>query len=411
MDVITAFDKVRDSYIDYVKTAFGTQYPGLEAERERLLRQPGTICQEPWIEPIPRYRTSGKKIQDLTADELPGLSQAEIEAFKELVSCGLVGEYDLYDHQVAMLREVLSGENAVVTAGTGSGKTEAFLLPLLAYLVKESAGWSQPSPKIAGQDDWWRSRRWPQGRQAQESLRIAQRGNEQREAAVRGLILYPMNALVEDQMSRLRTALDSDEARNWFDQNRYGNRFYFGRYNSETPIPGHELRPTGNPDRDRIDRLVSVLTEAESAANAAAEHAGNTGRPEVRYFFPLLDGAEMRSRWDMQDHPPDILITNFSMLSVMLMRDADEDIFEKTRQWLEKDDSVFHLVIDELHLHRGTTGTEVSYLLKLLLLRLGLTPDSQNFVCSVPAHHWNPTAPAAFPSSLSSLALSGTVPR
>ena len=376
MDIIRAFDKVRDSYIDYVKTAFGTQYPGLEAERERLLRQPGTICQEPWIEPIPRYRTSGKNIQDLTADELPNLSQSEIEAFKDLVSCGLVGEYKLYDHQVAMLREVLSGEKAVVTAGTGSGKTEAFLLPLLAYLVKESDGWSQPGQKAAGQDDWWRTRRWPQGSRARESIRVPQRSNEQRDAAVRGLILYPMNALVEDQMSRLRNALDSDEARTWFGQYRHGNRFYFGRYNSTTPVPGHELNPHGNPDRDRIDRLVSALKEAENAANAAAEHAGTTGRPEVRYFFPLLDGAEMRSRWDMQDHPPDILITNFSMLSVMLMRDADEGIFEKTRQWLEKDNSVFHLVIDELHLHRGTTGTEVSYLLKLLLLRLGLTPDS-----------------------------------
>ena len=376
MDVIRAFDKVRDSYIDYVKTAFGTQYPGLEAEREWLLREPGTICQEPWIEPIPRYRASGQKIQDLTSDELPGLSQAEIEAFKDLVSCGLVGEYDLYDHQIAMLRKVLCDENAVVTAGTGSGKTEAFLLPLLAYLVKESAGWSQPGPKTAGQDDWWRTRRWPQGRSAQDSLRVAQRSNEQRDAAVRGLILYPMNALVEDQMSRLRTALDSDEARTWFDQYRRGNRFYFGRYNSATPVPGHELNPRGNPDRDRIDRLVSALKEAENASNAAAEHARNTGRPDVRYFFPLLDGAEMRSRWDMQDHPPDILITNFSMLGVMLMRDADEGIFEKTRQWLKRDDSVFHLIIDELHLHRGTTGTEVSYLLKLLLLRLGLTPDS-----------------------------------
>ena len=48
----------------------------------------------------------------------------------------------------------------------------------------------------------------------------------------------------------------------------------------------------------------------------------------------------MRSRWDMQDHPPDILITNFSMLSVMLMRDADEDIFEKTRQWLGEETTV-----------------------------------------------------------------------
>ena len=143
MDVIRAFDKVRDSYIDYVKTAFGTQYPGLEAERENLLRQPGAICQEPWIEPIPRYRTSGKKIRDLTAEDLPCLSPAEIEAFQSLASCGLVGEYELYEHQVAMLRKVLDGENAVVTAGTGSGKTEAFLLPLLAYLVRDWMGPAQ----------------------------------------------------------------------------------------------------------------------------------------------------------------------------------------------------------------------------------------------------------------------------
>ena len=84
----------------------------------------------------------------------------------------------------------------------------------------------------------------------------------------------------------------------------------------------------------------------------------------------------MRCRWDMQDAPPDVLITNFSMLSIMMMRDADSQIFERTREWLKEDGSVFHLIIDELHLYRGTAGTEVAYLLKLLLLRLGLEPDS-----------------------------------
>ena len=84
----------------------------------------------------------------------------------------------------------------------------------------------------------------------------------------------------------------------------------------------------------------------------------------------------MRSRWDMQDDPPDILITNYSMLSVMLMRDADDPIFSKTKDWLDEEGSVFHLIIDELHLNRGTAGTEVAYLIRLLLGRLGLTPDS-----------------------------------
>ena len=382
MDVIGAFERVRDSYIDYVKTAFGTQYPGLEAERERLLRQSGAICQEPWIEPIPRYRSSGKKVWDLSASDLPGLSPQEVSDFQNLASCGLVGDFALYDHQVAMLSKVLAGESAVVTAGTGSGKTESFLLPLFAYLVHESSGWSQPGPRRENQDDWWRTRHWLVGKAAVETLRVPQRGNESREAAMRGLILYPMNALVEDQMSRLRSALDSPQARKWFHQNRSGNRFYFGRYNGDTPVSGHELRaPSGSsgdqrPDRDRINRLIRRLMEAERASNAAEQHAAETRNEEVSYFFPKMDGAEMRSRWDMQDSPPDILITNFSMLGIMLMRDADSGIFEKTKSWLEKEGSVFHLIVDELHLYRGTTGAEVAYLLKLLLIRLGLTPDS-----------------------------------
>ena len=390
MDVVGAFDKVRQSYIDYVKTAFGTQYPGLESERQQLLEQPGTICQEPWIEPIPQYRLSGKKIEDLTSAELPGLAADEITAFQYLAASGLIDKYELYEHQVEMLRKVLAGNNAVVTAGTGSGKTEAFLLPLFAYLVQESANWSEPGPKFDHQDDWWRddgwrNQCWPLGakgrRNRKRSLRVPQRANERRDAAIRGLVLYPMNALVEDQLSRLRVALDSPEARTWFNKFCDGNRFYFGRYNSNTPVAGHEdFQPKANgtqsPDYPRIERLANHLKEVESAADAAEQHDRDVGKINARYFFPRLDGAEMRSRWDMQDHPPDILITNFSMLSVMLMRDADKNIFEKTKQWLKKDSSVFHLIIDELHLYRGTAGTEVAYLLKLLLLRLGLSPDS-----------------------------------
>ena len=387
MDVVGAYDKVRQSYIDYVKTAFGTQYSGLESERQRLLEQPGAICQEPWIEPIPRYKSSGRTIQTLTADELNGLTPGEIASFKSLVSCGLFGDYEFHQHQVEMLQKVLSGNNAVVTAGTGSGKTEAFLLPLFANLIREAGGWEAPDSRIDYQDDWWKNEEWhnecwPANRTARQSLRVPQRCNENREAAVRALIVYPMNALVEDQLSRLRAALDSNSAREWFDSNCKGNRFYFGRYNSETPVPGHELRAPSpargiqNPDRNNIERLASRLRESEGASEAAARHAQETGKFEIRDFFPRLDGAEMRSRWDMQDHPPDILITNFSMLSIMLMRDADSSIFEQTKQWLEQDGNVFHLIIDELHLYRGTSGTEVAYLLKLLLHRLGLTPDS-----------------------------------
>jgi hypothetical protein len=95
---------------------------------------------------------------------------------------------------------------------------------------------------------------------------------------------------------------------------------------------------------------------------------------EPRFQFPSFDGAEMVSRWDMHRHPPDILITNVSMLSAMLAREVESPIFAKTRRWLkENDDSYFFLVLDELHLQRGSAGTEVSCLLRILFHRLGIT--------------------------------------
>ena len=69
------------------------------------------------------------------------------------------------------------------------------------------------------------------------------------------------------------------------------------------------------------------------------------------FVFPSVDGSELLTRWDMQETPPDILITNVSMLSAMLNREVDAPIFEQTRKWLEEDDeSYFYLVLDELHL-------------------------------------------------------------
>ena len=58
----------------------------------------------------------------------------------------------------------------------------------------------------------------------------------------------------------------------------------------------------------------------------------------------------------------------------MLNREVDDPVFETTRQWLKShDDAYFYLVLDELHLQRGAAGTEVAYLLRLLLHRLGLS--------------------------------------
>lgn len=374
-DPIGAFRKIQDNFLLYIKTAFGTQYPSIEHERERLLRQPGVFSQTPWVEPLPRYQTV-KTAKNISSGDVPGLHPRAIEDFRDLISCGLVGDFDLFKHQLEMLARAVSGQNAVVTAGTGSGKTESFLLPLFAYLVQESQNWPAPGSAPAHLNDWWSAEDWlADCKDNAVSPRIDQRAHESRDAAMRALILYPMNALVEDQLTRLRRALDSAEARNWFERRRENNRIYFGRYNSNTPVPGHEYDENGEPNDDKIRVLIDTLKKAHSSSLAAERHAIETNDPDVRFFFPRLDGAEMRSRWDMQSAPPDILITNYSMLSIMLMREADDAIFERTKKWLDKDGSVFHLIIDELHLYRGTAGTEVAYLLRLLFKRLGLSPD------------------------------------
>lgn len=352
-----------DSYISYIQTIMGFNSEELEEEREKLLRDNGLLFQEPRFEPIFPYRSSGKTLSDLCCN-----SQLPSELGDFLAAGGEDGlapkDRPLYKHQAeAIEASVVDGKDVVVTTGTGSGKTECFLLPIFSYLITESRNWRNFGERNP-EHPWW------QTRQGSNRRRVPQRKGENRPTAIRSLILYPLNALVEDQLMRLRRACDSDEARNWLKRNRGDNRFYFARYTGLTPVPGQE----SSENNTNIQRLRRQLDKMHKQAKKASES------DETRYYFPSTDSdtSEMWSRWDMHDHPPDILITNYSMLSIMLTRDLEQPIFKKTKDWLQEEGSVFHLVVDELHSYRGTAGSEVAYLLRTLFNRLGLEPDSPN---------------------------------
>lgn len=405
-DPIGQFDLLQDAIKKYITTAFRTSSTTFEADRRQLLDTPGVLFQEPYVEPLPEYAT-GKRLHELGPEDLPALSDAARKAFAAIIEKGLfTGGYPLYLHQQRMLTASLSGKHAVVVTGTGSGKTESFLLPVLATIVREAFGdspWSKadatPAPwTLQNLPDWSESRRVARG--------------EQRPAALRALVLYPMNALVEDQLSRLRGALDSDAVHATLDSVLGGNRIRFGRFNGSTPVSGHPFKANGNANShsrrhlkaqmvaavkawDRVLKQATTAREAYAAASAGIEST-LTERlrrdvermEELLTFVPRIEvgAAEMYHRWEMQHEPPDILITNVSMLSMMLMRHphqgipddrADSQIFENTRKWLAASPTnVFQLVVDELHLYRAASGTEVAYLIRLLLDRLGLTPDS-----------------------------------
>src|SRR5262249_30584355 len=150
-----------------------------------------------------------------------------------------------------------------------SGKTEAIYLPVVAGLIRESADWrALPAP---ARRDWWQMPAPPGSGNRVYHPRISQRAHEQggRLPGIRGLVLYPLNALAEDQIARLRLALDGDAARNWLDANRTGNRFWFGRYTGWTPVSGRADRTGGEAAlRDELRRVSAM---AARVAGTGAE--------------------------------------------------------------------------------------------------------------------------------------------
>ena len=414
---IHAYKEIKDDFLLYIKTAFGTRYDSIEKEREELLRTDQVSSREPWIEPLPSYENillenhQKLTISTLRPVDVPGMTPTAQQLFKEFMSYGLMkGGFPIYRHQAEMLRKSLSGQNCVITSGTGSGKTESFMLPLLADIIAEAdKEWTHPASY--GVNAWWKANDgaplskeevfdFPsdatRGTPGKLSIRAMQRPGEQRDAAVRGLIIYPMNALVEDQMTRLRDALDNDDVQAWMKERLKGNRIFFGRYNSATPTAGYPKFGENNVNARKYETLLKSMKDLDAMTDDTLalldgkdilpkeEYEKNLEKYKIRRPISQMvqgrDGiasSEMRTRFDMQQTPPDILITNYSMLAMMLMREVDNPIITKTRDWLKKSPShIFHLVIDELHLNRGTSGTETAYLIRLLLSRLGLTPDS-----------------------------------
>lgn len=336
---LSIWRELKHVYLKYIDSGLPLMGEEYTEERHSLFEDNGAICQAPILELVPLYTETATISQVCSSNDIE-------PDFADFARRGLFLEVGgvarkLYQHQEsALLNAHKYRRHIIATTGTGSGKTECFLLPVIADLVEESKQWKQD-----------------------------------RRRAVRALVLYPLNALAEDQMIRLRKALNSksannDGARDWLDHNRSGHRFYFGRYTGKTP-------GSGKKDLSKIRLRKDKLNLAWESA-LKAYHVSNKEDALYHNTCMDVDSAEMWDRWSMQEKPPDILITNYSMLNIMLMRGYEDSIFKNTRQWLEEDkNNVFHLIVDEMHTYRGTAGTEVAYLLRLLLSRLGVDPDSK----------------------------------
>ena len=198
-----SIEQLHRALCDYIEATYHISAATLIGRRKELLNRPGVIYQVPYLESTPRYQPSAG-----FADMI-GLPPAACEAY--LAVSEPDGElprlvYDPpYQHQWdAIHGSLINGKNLVILTGTGSGKTECFLLPILGKLATEANASS----------DTFRQ-----------------------QAAMRALILYPMNALVNDQLGRLRALFGDPRIVKLF--KGWGKRPpRFARYTSRTPYPG-----------------------------------------------------------------------------------------------------------------------------------------------------------------------------
>ncbi|MET8429730.1 DEAD/DEAH box helicase [Nocardia sp. NPDC004860] len=336
--------QIRESFLRSIEASSPIDDADLAERRRRLLECPGVIAQTPHVEITPSYMY-GPHFNELN---VPGTVRKVLSELHEFTPS--VGIHPPYLHQTQALERFFSLDkpsDLIVATGTGSGKTETFLYSILGMLACEA---EQPSFRQPG---------------------------------VRALLLYPLNALVSDQTSRLRRLFGDERVAQYF-RDRGGRHPYFGMYTGRTPYPNTR---TAERDKRRLADLIRYYTELESREDKLVKELKDRGRWPAKDLARFAKrGAdqyttgpydrELLTRHEMQLTAPDILVTNYSMLEYMLLRPIERPIFDQTRTWLKSDErNQLLLVLDEAHMYRGATGAEVGLLIRRLGARLGITRD------------------------------------
>lgn len=361
------YQTIRNRLVNYIKSDYLANSETLLLYTEEILGEgcPDdiNIAREPYIETSASYR----KVND-------GIRAADIEDNVKEVLLKLVdAELGIYStpftHQVKALTSALKGKDLFVSTGTGSGKTECFLWPIIARAIEESLN----------------------------------RPEDFKMSAVRTLIIYPMNALVADQLARFRKIMGSKEFKDIFiSSSGVGRIPHFGMYTGRTPYSGKSKRQSNIElaERYREQYLVDeCATEEErkeqlrrisgfkSINKYPARYGGVEGMKdfinnlEKNIHMPGPYDAEYITRFEIQKNTPDILITNYSMLEYMLMRQMESGIWDDTREWLNKsEENRLLIVLDEAHMYRGSSGGEIALLLDRLFSRLDIPLEKAQFI-------------------------------
>ena len=211
-----------------------------------------------------------------------------------------LGKGSLYQHQTDALRLVLAGQNALIATGTSSGKTLCYQIPILDDLARD------PSPGL------------------------------------RAVIIYPLNALVNDQLSAWEQILQKHP------------NITFARFTGQTP-------PTQEEYETRLRKQIEQELK-EKEPNLSASELERKRENMLENCLVNDPKNRLNHRDAIRQNSPHILITNFSMLEYLLERPVDAPIFENAQ--------LRFLVLDEIHAYRGIQSTEIGFLIRRLKERL-----------------------------------------
>jgi DEAD/DEAH box helicase domain-containing protein len=292
----TLAQEVKKQVRHYLEATFPLRDPDFEAALGRFIDDPGNgLFKGPWLQLRRPYRLAadkGEKFLDLTVPFTPFRHQWL--AWQRLTS---------KNHQP---------EPTIVTTGTGSGKTECFLYPILDHCLRQHRA-----------------------------------GKRQ---GIKAIVLYPMNALAADQAGRFaEEILTSDQMSQLApvgDGEQRVPLIRVGLYTGRMQ-PGQE---------DNSGEEKGTYTEVQIIP---AEQTG--GKPAY---------VAITNRQRMQEEPPDILLTNYKMLDYLLMRPKDQGIWQHN---IVDSGLMQYLVLDELHTYDGAQGADVACLIRRLKARLGLS--------------------------------------
>jgi DEAD/DEAH box helicase domain-containing protein len=202
-------------------------------------------------------------------------------------------------------------QHTLVITGTGSGKTECFLYPILDHCLRMHK---------AGERD-----------------------------GIKAIVLYPMNALAADQAGRFAEEILTTDGLSYAvrDGGRKA-RVRVGLYTGR--MSGTDDKGEGN-EKGTYREVTLIPAENER------------GKPAY---------TAITNRQAMQEDPPDILLTNYKMLDYLLLRPKDTSIWRHNQQ---RSELLRYLVLDELHTYDGAQGSDVACLMRRLKARFDIPRD------------------------------------